>query len=289
MKTLAETRYYLIQTLSPLYGSTEALSLTNIILKDLLKVSPIDYIIQQQNHLTAQQNKLIEDVIIRLLNSEPIQLICSQAIFLDETYFVTQDVLIPRPETEELVKHCINYIQERAIKIPVILDLCTGSGCIAISIKKQFPKAIVYAVDISEQALKVALINSNNILGENKINFLVSDIINENPFDAIPSADIIISNPPYVLASEKSKMSKNVLDWEPHLALFVTDEDALIFYKKIAQFGNNYLMPFGSIFLEINEQKAEELTDLYKNYCYQSIQVMKDIHGKERMMQVSKK
>jgi release factor glutamine methyltransferase len=193
---------------------------------------------------------------------------------------VNKHVLIPRPETEELVEQ---LIKDRKSKLtdPAILDIGTGSGCIPIAIKKNLPASKLTAVDISKGALELA--KENAVLHNAAINFILLDFLDESNWSSLPLFDIIISNPPYIPILEKEKLAKNVTDFEPHLALFVPNNSPLLFYKKIAAFGREHLLPNGKIYLETHEDYTKETAVLFRGH-YQTVMTKKDIYGKERMV-----
>jgi release factor glutamine methyltransferase len=196
---------------------------------------------------------------------------------------VNDHVLIPRPETEELVEQ---LIKDRKSKLtdPPILDIGTGSGCIPIAIKKNLPASIVTAIDVSKDAL--ALAKENAAMHNAYISFIQMDFLDETTWQSLPAFEIIISNPPYISLNEKENLGKNITGFEPHLALFVPDNAPLIFYEKIARFGRDHLLPNGKIYLEIHEDHAKETAALFMNY-YQTVMIKKDMYGKERMILVT--
>ena len=217
-----------------------------------------------------------------LRNGKPIQYIIGNVEFCDAVLSVSPDVLIPRPETAELVYLIADNEKERSPQH--ILDLCTGSGCIAIALAKAFPSAMVFAFDISAEAMAVAQKNAE--CNHTNVSFLIADILREeNP--AGESYDIIVSNPPYVRDMEKTMMNRNVLDYEPHLALFVPDDDPLIFYRHIAEFATKHLKTGGKLYLEINEALGNETAALLEKQGYRCI-VHKDSFGKDRMIEAVK-
>ncbi|MBO7227136.1 MAG: peptide chain release factor N(5)-glutamine methyltransferase [Bacteroidales bacterium] len=217
-----------------------------------------------------------------LRNGKPIQYIIGNVEFCDAVLSVSPDVLIPRPETAELVYLIADNEKERSPQH--ILDLCTGSGCIAIALAKAFPSAMVFAFDISAEAMAVAQKNAE--CNHANVSFLIADILREeNP--AGESYDIIVSNPPYVRDMEKTMMNRNVLDYEPHLALFVPDDDPLIFYRHIAEFATKHLKTGGKLYLEINEALGNETAALLEKQGYRCI-VHKDSFGKDRMIEAVK-
>ena len=196
---------------------------------------------------------------------------------------VNEHVLIPRPETEELVEQLIT---DRKSKLtdPAILDIGTGSGCIPVAIKKNLPAAKVTSIDISKDALALAI--ENAALYNTHISFLQMDFLDESTWPSLPIFDIIISNPPYIPINEKEKLAKHVSDFEPHLALFVPNDSSLIFYEKIAAFGRDHLMPGGKIYLETHEDHAMETAALFLRN-YPTVMIKKDMYGKERMILIS--
>jgi release factor glutamine methyltransferase len=215
----------------------------------------------------------------QLLENKPIQYVLGETVFCKLPFIVTDAVLIPRSETEELTR----WIIEENKQINKLLDICTGSGCIAVSLAKNIKKCEVYAVEISSESLKIAQKNAelNNV----KVNFTQYDIFNNDFFRSTDiKFDIIVSNPPYVREMEKRYMHKRVLDYEPYTALFVDDEQPLLFYDIILKFGQTHLVNNGKLYFEINEHFSKEITDLYAKYGYTNIRLKQDIHGKDRML-----
>jgi release factor glutamine methyltransferase len=233
------------------------------------------------------------------MRHEPVQYILNKAWFYGMQLYVNNDVLIPRPETEEMVQWIIDDVKKsdkdvfirRASEADVttelkIMDVCTGSGCIALALKKTMPKAEVWGCDISEEALNVA--RRNGSLLNIRVDFQGLDFLDEAQQRSLPTVDIIVSNPPYVPENEKATMMSNVLHHEPHLALFVPENDALLFYKALAQFGRQRLYDNGSMYMEIHEGLAQQVADLFNQQGYNNISVKKDMQGKERMVKVVK-
>ena len=216
----------------------------------------------------------------RLLQHEPVQYVLNEAWFCGLKFYVDKNVLIPRPETEELVEWVISDC-----KFPIhtlsILDIGSGSGCIPIALKKRLGKADVWSCDISPDALKVANQNAET-LGIN-VNFIELNFLNETERETLPLFDIIVSNPPYIPRKDKEDMNRNVTDHEPATALFVPDNDALIFYKAIAAFGKNHLTRNGIIYTEINENLGEETAAMFQLKGYKTV-IKKDMQGKDRMI-----
>jgi release factor glutamine methyltransferase len=219
--------------------------------------------------------KRFEKTIQRINNHEPIQYILGEAYFFGRNFSVNPSVLIPRPETELLVQ----LIKDEALTSPSILDIGTGSGCIAVSLALEIPSATIHALDVSDKALSVAKENAKR-LGAS-VNFLQLDILTQSPVPT--NFDVVVSNPPYVMESEKGWMNKNVLNYEPHLALFVTDNNPLQFYQIIAEKSKSVLKPNGKIFVEINQRFGKEVVELFKSFGYKS-EIIKDIEGKDRVV-----
>jgi release factor glutamine methyltransferase len=220
-------------------------------------------------------------IISELKTEKPIQYITGEAWFYGYRFEVNENTLIPRPETEELVEWIIESTKlEAGSKKLNILDIGTGSGCIPISLKKEIPYAIVSAIDVSQKALEIARKNAVN--NEVEVNFILQDIL-ESKF-LIEKYDIFVSNPPYVRNLEKQEIKKNVLAYEPHLALFVEDTDALLFYRKIAQLALTSLAPNGKLFFEINQYLGKETVELLENLGFKNIELRKDFVGNDRMI-----
>ena len=230
-------------------------------------------------HLDESNETLFLSALERLKTHEPIQYVLGKTTFMDLEFKVNSSVLIPRPETEELVR----LMLKEELEGKEILDIGTGSGCIAISLAKNLPNAKVTALDISSDALEVA--KENAILNNVNIEFINADIFQ---YKSDKKYDIIVSNPPYITESEKSLMKKNVLDFEPKLALFVNDINPLKYYESIINFSSNNLNPFGQILFETNENYKYELNKLAQNYEYNIIEFKLDNHNKNRFLILSK-
>ncbi|RED45896.1 peptide chain release factor N(5)-glutamine methyltransferase [Seonamhaeicola aphaedonensis] len=219
---------------------------------------------------------------LELLKKEkPIQYILGETEFYGISLKVNEHVLIPRPETEELVNWIIQEFKDQNSELKV-LDIGTGSGCIAISLSKNLPNTKVYALDVSKEALKVARYNAE--LNKVEIQFIEDDILKPKTKDQSPRFDVIVSNPPYVRVREKPLMKANVLDYEPHLALFVEDNNPLLFYKAICEYSKKNLKESGTLLFEINEYLGNEMLQLLKDYNFKSIELKKDIFNKDRMI-----
>lgn len=225
--------------------------------------------------------QLWDSKIQALQEGTPLQHVSNIAHFYGTTFYVNDAVLIPRPETEELVYNILQDCKQQAITAPHILDIGTGSGCIPISLKEALPDSDVTAIDVSPEALVVAQRNAAE--HEVVIQLLELDFRAKAMWTELPKYDIVVSNPPYIPHREKELMHEKVLAHEPHVALFVADTDPLLFYRLIAEFGHTHLTGGGSIYLELNEYNAPDVADLYAGYGYQHVQVLADLQGKDRM------
>ncbi len=278
--TVKEARHYIINSTGKIYDESEAANIADLLLENISGLSKTDFILQKDFLLSENQEIQLTGAKLRLLNHEPIQYIINEAWFYGLQFYVDKNVLIPRPETEELIESIISNI-----KFPIdslkILDIGTGSGCIPIALKRKLRKAEVWSCDISEKALAVAKRNANALAAE--INFRHLDFLNEKETANLPSFDIIVSNPPYVPERDKTTMHSNVLNYEPHTALFVPDNDALVFYKFIAAFAKKHLNKNGSIFLEIHEAYGNAVKNLFLNEGFPSVEIKKDMQEKDRI------
>lgn len=215
--------------------------------------------------------------LLELKKHKPFQYVIGETEFYGMKFFVNENVLIPRPETEELIEWILNDASNSQLKI---IDIGTGSGCIPVVLKKQMPAAEIYALDFSEKALNLAKINAD--YHQTEIHFLQDDFLNMH-FDSLPEFDIIVSNPPYISENEKSGMDANVVKFEPHAALFVPDDHALIFYERIIEFAQQKLKSNGNIYVEINQNLAHETEELFQNNFKNTV-LKKDISGNFRMI-----
>ena len=265
--------------LSPLYPQGEREALIRIVAMDLLKIGSTAFYLKDEITLDPTRQATLDNAIERLKKAEPIQYILGQTEFCDLTFKVNPSVLIPRPETSELVKW---IVEENKKEQTNILDIGTGSGCIAISLAKMLPKAQVTAWDISPRAIETA--ESNNRLNGTKVTFVQQDI-----FTASEEAtyDIIVSNPPYIKEVEKRNMQRNVLDWEPSIALFVPDNDPLLFYREIARKGVQLLKNGGKLYFEINREHGEDTCNMLAEYGYTNIELRKDFADNDRMIRAT--
>lgn len=274
-------RDFIKNELSHIYSQGEISTLTQLILEVKLNISVVESLTYKHNDLSDAQLNIINEIIERLKSKEPIQYILGETQFFELNFMVNEHVLIPRPETEELVEWIIEDVNEKSINL---LDIGTGSGCIAISLAKKLPLAKIYGWDISPDALKVAKTNAieNNV----EVKFEINDILNTYKTDK--SFDVIVSNPPYITNSEKELMNSTVLDFEPHIALFVPDSSPLIFYERIADFALNSLNKGGTLYFEINQENAQKTSAMLLRKGFSEVELRKDLSGNDRMIKAKK-
>jgi release factor glutamine methyltransferase len=283
--TIGQVYTHLLTELKASFSYDEAREMALRLLEHHLQISRTKVMVQFSTEIPDNSLPPLALAMEDLLANKPLQYILGKTQFLDNEFIVNEHVLIPRPETEELVQSVIDELKNVVIDInfPVkILDIGTGTGCIAISLKNYFPDMHVFALDVSEEALEVARTNAQNNRVE--VAFYQADILNFETLEGFPEFDIIISNPPYVLEREKKQMQKNVLDYEPKEALFVPDDQPLLFYEAIADFANMNIRPGGYIFLEINESFGEEVKSLYLKHGFTGVEIIKDLSGKDRFL-----
>jgi release factor glutamine methyltransferase len=283
---IKDYRTQFIQELSAIFDIGEAESFFYLILEEKQKLKRIDLALNHDLTFSDEEIQVWNSILEQLKKEIPVQYLLGKTSFYGLEFEVNSTVLIPRPETEELVdwiigsqKLSFDSAQDDSGKIK-ILDIGTGSGCIAISLGKNILNAQVFAIDVSEKALATAKKNAES--NQVKVTFLEKNILETD--DLEQQFDIIVSNPPYVRELEKQEIKKNVLDNEPHLALFVEDNDALIFYRKIAELAQKNLSPNGQLFFEINQYLGNEMIDLLEKMGFKNIELRKDIYGNDRMM-----
>ena len=282
--TIRAYRTHFIQELSSIYEEGEAESFFYLILEVKHQLKRIDLALQPDLTFSEAEFVVWNSILEDLKKEIPIQYLLGKTSFYGLDFEVNANVLIPRPETEELVE----WILQDCGKIESttafsILDIGTGSGCIPITLKKQLPVAKVSAIDVSEKALEVA--QGNAKLNGVEVHFILQNILETT--DLLATYDVIVSNPPYVRNLEKQEIKNNVLEYEPHLALFVADDDALIFYRKIGELALKSLRPNGKLFFEINQYLGKETVDLLKDLGFQNVALKKDIYGNDRMILAS--
>lgn len=271
--TVGEIRKKFLETLSTIYPQSEALAITRFMLEDVLQLSSLYQSLSAHLILTAAQKETLENYLVRLVNHEPFQHILGYELFHGLKLEVNPDVLIPRPETEELVE----WILDADTGAKTVLDIGTGCGCVAIALAKSLPDAEVEALEVSEKAIAVAKRNAVN--NQVAVTIFQMDILKNAPEK---NYDLMVSNPPYVGLDEKHLMIANVLEHEPHLALF--SEDPLLFYKRIAQLAVAHLNENGWLYFEMNEFYAAQIADILRELHFSEIEIKKDLSGKDRMI-----
>jgi release factor glutamine methyltransferase len=284
-----QTCQHICGTLSGSFSGREIAQLANRIVCHVCQLQSHQFLSCKDKQLSENERREVDRIIARLKKDEPLQYILGETEFYGLPIQVTPRVLIPRPETEELTEWTIDSENRTATKekrgAPEslrILDIGTGSGCIALALAKHLPGAAVFGLDVSEEALEIAGINGRN--NRLAVQWIRGNILDE-PAEEIPgSLDVIVSNPPYITSSEKSEMQKNVLDYEPHLALFVPDHRPLLFYERIADTGLRKLKPGGRLYFEINAAFGREMRKMLEEKGYRNIQIKQDISGRERMI-----
>lgn len=278
--TISEFSAFVKQTLSGLYDKGEANALLKNLLQERMSKSFFELAALGDHPLSAEQEKQLLSDLHRLKLGEPLQYILGYTWFNEMKILVDKNVLIPRPETEELISFILD---QQFSPHSHMLDLCSGSGCIALSLKSAFPEATVYGFDISDGALKVAEQNSEAL--NLKVIWKQWDIINEKcPVSFIEAPALIVSNPPYITMKEFDEMHKNVTDFEPHLALFVSDADPLIFYSIISKFANKKLVDRGRLWFEVNKWHANEVAEIMEQNNFDDVRIYRDFSSNDRFV-----
>ena len=288
------------QSLTPLYDSREVKAIISLLMEEVCGISRVEMIMNPDRILDENTSARLDQIATRLASGEPVQQVLGYEYFLGRKFEVNPDVLIPRPETAELVEWVVNdyglMIKDEGSSLihnpsSFILDIGCGSGCIAISLAALINNSRVFGIDLSIGALITSRRNSQN-LNISNVEFLQMDILasqNESfPHPDVDNFDIIVSNPPYIRQQEKAEMSANVLEHEPHMALFVPDHDPQLFYRAIANFGQRNLRPDGLLYFEINAALGPETCALLETMGYRNIIIKKDINGRDRMIRAQK-
>lgn len=291
---IAEAEVWLKNELTSIYPESEAANISNMVLEQLTGFSKLDRLLKKDEPLVVQQLHHLTEMHHRLLQHEPVQYTLGEAWFYGMRLFVDKSVLIPRPETEELVDWIVKDVNASGKDVfdrkeaeadettsLKILDVGTGSGCIALALKKAMPKAEVWACDFSDDALNIARRNGSEL--DVRVDFVGLNFLNEAQVKQLPTVDILVSNPPYIPEKDKAQMRQNVLEHEPHMALFVLDQDPLIFYNALAQFGKHSLHADGCIYAEIHEDMGPQVVSLFEQQGYKT-ELRKDMQGKDRMI-----
>lgn len=270
---------YYKQKLMAVYSASESSSLLYRLFEHFFGISRIQLVKQADMRLSESEMLKLHFAVKDLLLNKPIQYITGKLEFLDLELQIQEGVLIPRPETEQLVQIVMENIKTRNTELS-ILDIGTGSACIPIALKHQQKDLLMSAIDVSVDAIELA--KRNAAAHQLRIDFKLMDVFSDSQMESLDKFDIIISNPPYVRNAEKKKMQKNVLDYEPELALYVSDDNPLLYYERIARLAKDMLKQHGELYFEINEYLGEEIRELLVNNGYQDIQILKDFNGRDR-------
>jgi len=294
---LYEAEQHLRHKLKAIYDSQEAANIADLAIEHITHIKRNDRLIKKEETISKEQIEQLNQTVERLKNHEPIQYIMNKAWFYGLELYVDKGVLIPRPETEELVDWIIKDVKAKGLNVfdkkatdadattqLKIMDVATGSGCIALALKNIMPRAEVWGCDISDTALNVARRNGSEL--NIRVDFQSVDFLDRAQQKHLPSVDIVVSNPPYVPKKDKQEMRPNVLQYEPHLALFVDDNDPMLFYKALLDFGKQRLHTAGAFYMEVHENLAQAVKELFANEGYQT-EVRKDMQGKERMVRAA--
>jgi release factor glutamine methyltransferase len=296
--TIHEAQQKLLFQLYHIYDNNEAAAISNLVMENLVGWKKIDRIINKNVPLSIPQLELFEKYLQELSTYKPVQYVLHEAWFCNLKFYVDENVLIPRPETEELVDWIVEKVRNKEQGTTdkdslftihhsplTILDIGTGSGCIPVTLKKKLGDVKVYSCDVSEKALEVA---KQNALSNNAdIIFLQLDFLNKEQRNELPSCNIIVSNPPYIPVNEKTSTPANVVNFEPHIALFVNDNDSLIFYNAIANFALEKLLPGGIVYTELHEDLFLNVKKLFLQKGFQDVTIKKDLQGKHRMLKAT--
>ncbi|MDY0078798.1 MAG: peptide chain release factor N(5)-glutamine methyltransferase [Bacteroidales bacterium] len=281
---LNTVRDYYAARLLPIYDSREAKQLMQLLIKHFFGFDKVNMALQPELRLSESELLQLHFAVKELLSNKPLQYVLGETEFYGRRFITKAGALIPRPETAQLIDLIIDNEKNRN---PLsILDIGTGSGCMAVSLALEFPEAKVTAFDVSAEALEIARENAG--LYEVEVDFIKADLLTEKQLYLGLQADLIVSNPPYVRLSEKALMHKNVTEWEPELALFVPDDDPLLFYRALAQLAAEKLNVGGSIWVEINEVFAQEVMAVFAQYGLSNPQCFQDFHGKDRFVRAEK-
>ena len=286
---LRAARQRLRQSLTPLYGERESTFIADWVLEQVTGWSKEYARMQPDAELSPPMAEYIDLHLKDLLRWRPVQYVLGEAWFMNMRFKVDERVLIPRPETEELVEWVTSAVKEEMmgrIGQRRILDIGTGSGCIPIALKSTLSEASIWSLDASEDALALARENARILRAD--VHFLHVDVLDDRSLPGIPEVDIIVSNPPYVLENDRADMRPNVIDWEPHMALFVEGSDPLLFYHRIAELGLMKLSERGQVFVEIQETMSDAVVSLFRARGYREIEARRDLSGRDRMVKARK-
>ena len=283
--TLNEARTVLTKELKNVYESDELRNIIELVIEHITNMSRAEQVKNKVPYLTCTQLEDLDAITERLKKNEPVQYVLGEAWFAGMKFKVNKNVLIPRPETEELVDWIVKESQKSKVKSQNIIDIGTGSGCIPITLKHQLPEANVSAIDVCSEALFNA--TENAIKLNTEVDFTLLDFLDEEKWNELHQYDIIVSNPPYVKQSEINTIHERVKEFEPHLALFVQDNDPILFYKKLSDFSMKHLNAGGKLFVEINEALGEAVSNLFRSAGFVNVEFKKDMQEKDRMVMAS--
>ena len=278
-----------VNSLKAIYEDREADNISDWVFEKVTGLKRWERREHKNEELNATHWERLKNELKELLKHKPVQYVLKEAWFYKMKFLVDENVLIPRPETEELIEWIINDFKKERDSKPTmpdgrpanIIDIGTGSGCIAVALKKELTDSNITAIDVSEEALSVAKKNGENLKAT--INFLAVNFLNKNAWKPLAAYDTIVSNPPYIPIDEKKFLAKNVTEFEPQIALFVENNDPFVFYKKIVEFSETHLKPGGKIYVEVHEEYAKQVKIIFENAGLTS-EIKKDIYGKERMV-----
>jgi release factor glutamine methyltransferase len=296
---LLQAQQQLQEQLMDRYDERESATIADWVMEKVTGLKKIDRILRKNEPLAGPATELLKKYTSELLTHRPVQYVLQESWFCGLKFYVDEAVLIPRPETEELVEWVAEEAASSKLQAPsqnpsepdrsispTILDVGTGSGCIAISLSKKLPASTVYACDVSPDALRIA--ERNAATHDAPIRFIQLDFLDDTQWVDLPRIHTLISNPPYIPVGERSSMARHVIDFEPHLALFVGDEDPLIFYRTLAAFAKEKLLPGGSLFVEIHEALATPVMQLFAAEGFPHLTLKKDLQGRDRMIKATR-
>lgn len=282
MLNIGQAYFHTKNQLIAVYNEREAAAIAHDVLEEITGLNRMDRLMQKDQLLSEKQNHQLNEMVTDLKRGKPLQYVLGYGWFMGRKYLVSSAVLIPRPETEELV----DWIIQDASKTSIInlLDVGTGSGCIPVSLQLALPQAKIVSVDVSGDALEIARKNG----GDLNIDFRNIDFLDEGRWPPLGNYQVIVSNPPYIPEAEKEQLHINVRNFEPSLALFVPDNDPFLFYKALAKFGGTHLQPGGAIYCELESSLGERCVEIFKTYGYGKVELRKDMHGNFRMLKAVK-
>ncbi len=296
---IGEAERWLTNELTPFYAIDEASAISSLVLASITHSTRSERALKKEEVLVVKDLHRLTEVHHRLMQHEPVQYILGETHFHGLKLYLDKNVLIPRPETEELVEWIVADVKRNGLPVfdkksneadetskLKILDVGTGSGCIALALKNQMPKAEVWGCDVSDEALNIARRNGSEL--NIRVDFQGVDFLDFAQQRTLPTVDIVVSNPPYIPGRDKNSMQLHVLNFEPHKALFVPNEDELIFYKALANFGKERLYDNGCIYAEVHENFCQSVVALFENEAYRNVEIKKDMQGKERMVKAVK-